>query len=107
MKKAIQKYKIGKQSNIDAPGVSNLKGSVELAKKSDYITLCLREHNYTEASGDIGYRLNTKLRIRLTKISVKLDKITLLIFSKLRSIIGGGFEEKRAQWLIDVPLEIN
>ncbi len=90
--------KIGENKVLYAPGVSifeeiDISKAVSMARKVDYIMLCLGEHNYTETPGDINDLNITKPQIRLAKELAKLNKPMILVLNEGRPRIISDFEQ--------------
>ncbi|WP_108870366.1 glycoside hydrolase family 3 N-terminal domain-containing protein [Aquimarina aquimarini] len=90
-------HKIGKQNVEYALGTQifeeiDIAKAVNLAKKVDYIVLCLGEHNYTETPGDIDDLRITEPQIKLAKALAALNKPIILILNEGRPRIINEFE---------------
>ncbi|WP_103866487.1 glycoside hydrolase family 3 N-terminal domain-containing protein [Aquimarina sp. I32.4] len=90
-------HKIGKQNVEYALGTQifeeiDIAKTVNLAKKVDYIVLCLGEHNYTETPGDINDLRITEPQIKLAKALAVLNKPIILILNEGRPRIINEFE---------------
>lgn len=86
------------QNIVYAPGVSifeeiDIAKSVALAKKVDYVVLCLGEHNYTETPGDIDDLTISEPQIKLAEALIKVGKPIVLVLNEGRPRIISKFED--------------
>ena len=73
---------------------TNIKDAVKLAKKADYIILCLGENTYTEKPGDLQDIYISDLQTKLADAMTSTGKPVILVLNEGRPRIISKFEQK-------------